>query len=132
MDPEEFVAHSATGLLEVGNPNLDKEKAANIEIEFRKRNGLLTGEFSVFYNEIEDFIYLEDTGEFEEQTIASYVADNATFYGTEDRLTFQALRNEHGELDISLQGDLVKASFDAQVDVPRIPPARFGIGFSWL
>ena len=130
-DPEELVAHAATGLLEVGDPNLGKEKATNIEIGFRKHTGRVTGEFSAFYNEIEDFIYLKDIGEFEEQTIASYIAEDATFYGAESRLTFKALQNERGELDISIQGDLVKASFDDQGDVPRIPPARFGIGFSW-
>ena len=130
-DPEEFVAHAATGLLEVGDQDLGKEKATNIELGFRKHIGRITGEFSAFYNGIVDFIYLEDIGEFEEQTIASYVAEDATFYGTEGRLTSQALQNEHGELDVSFQGDLVKANFDDRGDVPRIPPARFGVGFSW-
>ena len=130
-DPEEFVAHAATGLLEVGDPDLGKEEATNIELGFRQHNGPITGEFSVFYNEIKDFIYLEDIGEFEEQTIASYVAEDATFYGAEGRLTFQAFQSERGELDISFQGDLVKANLDDRGDVPRIPPARFGVGFSW-
>ena len=130
-DPEDLVAHVATGRLEIGNANLDKEKATNIEIGFRQHSGKLTGEFGVYYNEISDYIFLEDSGEFEEQTISSYTADDATFYGVEGRLSYAALQSEYGELDLSLQGDLVKASFDDGGDVPRIPPARFGVGVAW-
>jgi len=130
-DPEDLVAHVATGRFVIGDVNLAKEKARNIEIGFRQHSGKLTGEFSVYYNEIQDYIFLEDSGEFEEQIISSYVAEDATFYGVEGRLAYQALRSQHGELDFSMQGDMVNASFDSRGDVPRIPPARLGIGAAW-
>ncbi|MFT6435397.1 MAG: iron complex outermembrane receptor protein [Candidatus Azotimanducaceae bacterium] len=130
-DPEDLVAHVATGRLEIGNANLDKEKATNIEVGFRQHSGKLTGEFSVYYNEIDDYIFLEDSGEFEEQIISSYVAQDATFYGVEGRLAYTAWQSAYGELDLTLQGDIVKASFDRGGDVPRIPPARIGIGMAW-
>lgn len=130
-DPEDLVAHVATGRLEIGNANLDKERARNIEIGFRQHTGKLTGEFSMYYNEIQDYIFLEDSGEFEEQIISSYVAKDATFYGVEGRLAYQALQSERGELDLSMQGDIVKARFDSGGDVPRTPPARLGIGAAW-
>jgi iron complex outermembrane receptor protein len=130
-NPEDWVAHAATGLLEIGNPDLDKEVATNIEFGFHKHVGKLTGEISLYYNEIADYIYLEDAGDFEETPIAWYAAEDATFYGLEGRLVYQAWQNELGELDLSLQGDLVRAEFDDAGDVPRIPPARIGIGLSW-
>ena len=130
-DPEELIAHVATGRLEIGDANLGKEKASNIEIGFRQHSGKLTGEFSVYYNEISDYIFLNDSGEFEEQTISSYAAEDATFYGVEGRLAYETLQSKYGELDLSLQADLVKASFDTGGDVPRIPPARLGIGVAW-
>jgi iron complex outermembrane receptor protein len=130
-DPEDLVAHVATGRLEIGDANLDKEKANNIEIGFRQHNGKLTSALSVYYNEIGDYIFLEDNGEFEEQVISNYVAKDATFYGLEGRLDYEVMQNEYGGLDLSLQGDLVNASFDDGGDVPRIPPARLGIGVAW-
>ena len=130
-DPEDLVAHVATGRLEIGDANLDKEKANNIEIGFRQHNGKLTSAFSVYYNEVGDYIFLEDNGEFEEQVISNYVAKDATFYGLEGRLDYEVMQNEYGGLDLSLQGDLVNASFDDGGDVPRIPPARLGIGVAW-
>jgi iron complex outermembrane receptor protein len=130
-DPEDLVAHVATGRLEIGDADLDKEKATNFEIGFRQHSGKLTGEFSVYYNQIDDYIFLEDSGEFEEQIISSYVAQDATFYGAEGRLAYTAWQSEYGELDLTLQGDIVKASFDRGGDVPRIPPARFGVGAAW-
>ena len=125
------MSHAATGLLEIGNPELGKEQATNIEIGFRKHSGKLTGEISVYYNQIQDYIYLEDSGEFEEQTVARYVAEDTDFFGAEGRVNFRALQNEHGELDLSLQGDFVRAEFDNSGDVPRIPPARLGVSLAW-
>lgn len=131
VDPEDWVSHAATGLLEIGNPELGKEQATNIEIGFRKHSGKLTGEISVYYNQIQDYIYLEDSGEFEEQTVARYVAEDTDFFGAEGRVNFRALQNEYGELDLSLQGDFVRAEFDNSGDVPRIPPARLGVSLAW-
>ena len=131
VDPEDWVSHAATGLLEIGDPELGKERAANIEIGFRKHSGKLTGEISVYYNQIQDYIYLEDSGEFEEQTVARYVSEDTDFFGAEGRINFRALQNEYGELDLSLKGDLVRAEFDDSGDVPRIPPARLGLSLAW-
>jgi len=131
VDPEDWVSHAATGLLEIGDPDLGKEQATNIEIGFRKHSGRLTGEISIYYNRIQDYIYLEDSGEFEEQTVARYVAEDADFFGAESRVNYRALQNEYGELDLSLQGDLVRAEFDDSGDVPRIPPARLGVSLAW-
>ena len=130
-DPEDWVTHVATGMLELGDPNLDKEVAMNVELGFRKHRGPLTGEFSVYYNKIDDYIYLADVGEFEETPVGQYTAEDATFYGLEGSLVYTALTNQHGELDLSLKGDMVRADFDNSGDIPRIPADRIGVGFTW-
>ncbi len=130
-DPEDWVVHAATGLLEIGNPDLDKEVATNIEIGYHTHTDLMTLEINAYYNQITDYIYLADGGEFEEQPIARYTAEDADFWGVEARLDYRLLRTEYGELDVNVSGDFVRAEFDDAGDVPRIPPARLGAGIGW-
>ncbi len=130
-DPEDWVTHVATGVLELGDPDLDKEVSTNVEVGFRKHSGLVTGEFSVYYNQIDDYIYLADAGEFEETPVGQYSAEDATFFGVEGSLVYTAFTNAHGELDLSLKGDMVRAEFDNNGDIPRIPADRIGIGVTW-
>lgn len=125
-DDEALVLHAATGLLEVGNPGLDSEVATNLELGFRKFAGRLRTQVSAFYNEVDDYIYLGETGEFEEQTIASYQSRNATFTGVEAEVEYGLLDNGIGTLDLALIGDAVRAEFDDGSNVPRIPAARLG------
>ncbi len=127
-----LVVHAATGLAEIGNPDLDKETATNIELGIRKHVGAVTGELSVYYNKIDDYIFLQETGEeVDEADVATYLANDAKFIGFEGRLIVPLLENDHGNLDLSLQGDWVRADFDDGGNVPRIPPARFGATFAW-
>ncbi len=130
-DREDWVVHAATGLLEIGNPDLDTETATNLEIGYHKHSGRLTLELNAYYNQIDDYIYLGEDGEFEETEIARYLAEDADFYGFEGQLQYRLLQNDLGELDLSMQGDIVRAEFDDAGDVPRIPPARFGLGLAW-
>ncbi len=130
-DPEDWVTHVATGLIEVGNPDLDKEVSTNVEVGFHSHAERLEAELNVYYNQIDDYIYLADGGEFEETPVALYSAEDATFYGIEGRVVYQAFENEYGSLDLSLQGDMVRAEFDNAGDVPRIPPDRIGVGLTW-
>lgn len=62
-DDEDFVVHAATNLFEVGNPNLEEETSNNVELGYRLHSGPVTGEFSAYYNEIDDYIFLDLTGE---------------------------------------------------------------------
>ncbi|MEQ8954599.1 MAG: TonB-dependent receptor, partial [Gammaproteobacteria bacterium] len=81
-DDEDLVLHAATALLEIGNPLLDKETSKNIEFGLRRHSGPVTGELSLYYNQIDDFIYLDITGEdHEEQPIAGYFARDVNFRG---------------------------------------------------
>ncbi|MDZ7683856.1 MAG: TonB-dependent receptor [Gammaproteobacteria bacterium] len=127
-DPEDLVLHAATGLLEIGDPGLDTETANNIELGFRRHRGNVTGELSVYYNQISDYIFLDLTGEeFEEQPIARYLTRDATFSGVEGKVLFHLLESGGNGLDLGVFGDLVDAKFDAGGDIPRIPPAKLGV-----
>lgn len=126
-DAEDFVLHAATNLLEIGNPNLSEETSQNFEFGYRKHSGSWTGEFSAYYNEIDDYIFLDLTGEeHEEQTIASYLARDATFRGLEAEISFTVMQRGATSLVLGLFGDLVDAEFDSGSNVPRIPAAKFG------
>jgi iron complex outermembrane receptor protein len=126
-DDEDLVLHAATGLLEVGNPNLSEETSNNIELGYRLHSGAITGEFSAYYNKIDDYIFLNLSGEeHEEQPIASYLAQDATFRGLEGEISFSLMERDSGSLALSLFGDLVDAEFDSGGNVPRIPAAKVG------
>jgi len=126
-DDEDLILHAATGLLEIGNAELDEETANNIEIGLRRHSGSVTGELSAYYNEIDDYIFLDLSGEeFEEQPIARYLQRDANFTGLEGRLSLRLLEAAGGTLELGFFGDLVDAEFDAGGNVPRIPPAKLG------
>ena len=87
-DDEDLVLHAATSLLEIGNPLLDAETAGNFEFGYLRHSGAVTGEFSAYYNQIDDYIYLDLTGEAHEgQNIATYFQKDATFNGVEGEVT---------------------------------------------
>ncbi len=126
-DEEALVVHAATGLLEIGNSNLEEEVSSNFEFGYRIHTGPITGEVSAYYNEIDDYIFLDINGEeVEEQIVASYIQRDATFKGLEAQLTFSLMERSNLTGELSLFGDLVDASFDAGGNVPRIPAAKFG------
>lgn len=126
-DQEALTLHAATNLLEIGDANLSEETANNIEFGFRQHSGPLTGQLGVYHNQIDDYIFLDVTGEeYEEQLLARYRAAEATFFGVEGEVSFTLLEQEAATLDMRLFGDLVRAEFDAGGNVPRIPPAKFG------
>ena len=126
-DDEDLVLHAATALLETGNPLLDEESSNNLEFGYRRHSGAVTGEFSAYYNQIDDFIYLDLTGEAHEgQNIASYFQKDATFKGVEGEVTLNLLDTSEGSLAFSVFGDLVDAEFDRGGNIPRIAPSKAG------
>lgn len=126
-DEESLVPHAATGLLEIGNSALDKEISNNIEFGYRRHSGRFTGEFSAYRNEIEDYIFLNITGqEIEETRVASYLAQDVTFTGLEAEVSVSLLTSDSLNAELSFFGDVVNAEFDSGGNVPRIPPAKVG------
>jgi iron complex outermembrane receptor protein len=113
--------------LEIGNTNLDSETSNNFELGYRKHSGSWTGEISGYYNKIDDYIFLDITGEeIEEQMVARYTARDATFKGIEAQFSYNLLESSETNAVFTVFGDMVEAEFDKGGNVPRIPSSKLG------
>lgn len=131
----ELRAHFATGLIEMGNPDLRDESSGNLELSFRKNAGDLRGELTFFYNQVSDYIFLDIEDNLTENATAIYEQQDASFSGLEASLTFPLFKWQDSHLDVSFAGDLVNAKFDdveiGSAYLPRIPPARASVELAW-
>ncbi len=130
-DEEHLVLHAATNLLEIGNPQLDSETSNNLEFGYRLHGGGFTGEFNAYYNQIDDYIFLDLTGEFEGQTLARYLQRDARFTGIEGEVSFNVMESGDSSLSLGVFGDMVNAEFDSGGHVPRIPASKLGAELRW-
>ncbi|MEJ2415724.1 MAG: TonB-dependent receptor [Exilibacterium sp.] len=124
----EQVAHAPTARIEIGDPDMDLETSYNVELGLRKHLGAVRGELNLFYNQIDNYIFLLDSGEEDESgtQISYYRQNNATFSGYEAELSLPLHSSADSHFELSLFSDFVRAKFDSQGDVPRIPPLRYG------
>jgi iron complex outermembrane receptor protein len=141
-------AHDATGTFEIGNINLEKEKARTVELGFRRAKGALRFDASAYYTQFDGFIFKQVTGVRCGGTIDScgvedeldqvvFQQRNATFYGAEITTQYDVAKIWHGVWGVEGQYDFVHATFDDGENVPRIPPHRLGGGLyyhdaAWL
>lgn len=136
--------HEATGTFEIGNPNLDKEKAMSVEFGLRRREGPLRFDATAYYTKYKGFIFKQFTGnscgeEFdscvagdgEELLQVAYAQRDATFKGVEVATQLDLLPVAGGMFGIDGQYDIVDARFSDGSYVPRIPPQRLGGGLFW-
>ncbi|WP_226469703.1 TonB-dependent receptor [Luteimonas panaciterrae] len=131
--------HLATLAYEIGNPDLDKEAANQIEFGLQYKSDFVDAKVSAYYNRFKDFIYLVDTGEqwhFEEEDeflpIRQWSQRDATFRGFEGEATFHLADNDNGRWDLRTFGDTVRATLaDGGGNVPRIAPSRLGAQLRW-
>ncbi|MCB1672458.1 MAG: TonB-dependent receptor [Gammaproteobacteria bacterium] len=128
LPQERLVAHAATQRLEIGLPDADKEVSTNLEFGWRKFAGDVTAELNVFRNQIDDYLFLFDSGEFvDDVEIARYQQRDATFTGFEAQASVPLYANGDHQSDLTVFGDYVRARFDQDGNVPRIPPLRLGL-----
>ena len=124
--------HIATQTFEIGNPLLDKESNLHAEAGFRIHEGQLTGSLTLYYDSFDDYIYQLDTGQEEDGfPIRQWDQQDARFYGGELELRYDLGRFSSGHWQLLGFADLVRAEFSDNSNVPRIPPARFGLGVDW-
>lgn len=137
-DPELLVAHAATQRLEIGNPYADKETSNNIEIGLRRHMGVVTGDINIFYNDISDYLYMQDTGVYiDDVQVARMTQGDALFRGVEAEFSLPISQSGTHFTELSVFGDYVRATLDDNGNVPRIPPMRYGAQIahshsSWL
>lgn len=77
-------SHHGTNRYEIGNPDLDTEQAFQIDLVLEYRNEHFEIFGNGFYNQINNYIYLEPTLEvIDDNQVFNYVQNNAELYGGE-------------------------------------------------
>lgn len=143
-------AHVATGAFEVGDANLNKEKAISADLALRFDNGTHKGSVGVFYSHFRNYIGLIGTGNLREGHDHDHGDDDhdhdhdeglpeyqyqgvrARFYGIEAQDRWQLAENRYGNLALELSGDYTRAkNLDSGEPLPRIAPLRLNSGLVW-
>lgn len=131
--------HEATGTFEIGNPDLQKEKARTVEVGLKKSAGNLRFDASAYYTQFDGFISKDLTGVKCGATIDTcgiedeldqvrFEQRDARFYGVEAAVQYDVAPIWNGVWGIEGQYDFVNARFSDGENVPRIPPHRLGGG----
>lgn len=139
-DPEQLYAdgpHIATGVYEIGDPNLREETTLGVDLALRKTTGRLRGSLSLFSSQVDDYVYDDFTGEVVEGEedvlpVVRFVQADAEFTGAEAEVHFDLVHSDPHHLELELFGDLVRAELRGTGEpLPRIPAARFGGGLRY-
>ena len=132
-------AHLATARFEVGNVNLNSETSNNIDLTLNMKNGSFFAKATVFMNDVDNYIYLQDETEEEHEEhdeeheeghddhggliLANYLQQDAELDGYE--LEFGNTMNlGSGELTLSFGRDEISGEFSRGGNIPRLNPAR--------
>ncbi|MDN5850893.1 MAG: TonB-dependent receptor, partial [Nitrococcus sp.] len=138
--------HFAIDAFQIGDPGLDAETSNNLDLSLRKTDGRLTWHTSVFVNLIDDFIFQQsqdangdgvpdrvdaDGNPGGDLLVLNFTQANALFYGAEGEVLYGIFDNANGSLDARLFGDWVRGQLTDGPDLPRISPARLGLGLNY-
>ncbi len=116
--------HIATQQFEIGDVNLDIETAYGLEAFVRGDTGDVSFGASVYYQQFENFIFLDDTGlEEDELPVFVYRQEDARFFGFEADLMVPLVETDAFSLTTDLRASYVSGQLsDGGGDLPRIPP----------
>ncbi len=125
--------HVATQAFEIGDPRLDKEVSNNFDFGIHYDAGPLHLRADVFYNDIEDFVYLAISDEIEDGLPVQFWSQaDAEFWGAELEASWLFEQTAIGDLEWRFFADTVKADLNAgNGEVPRLSPTRIGTGVDW-
>lgn len=124
--------HIATQAFEIGNPLLDEEVSNNIDFGVHKYLGNFHLRADVFFNRIDDFIFLIPNGEIEDDLpVQIWVQDDVDFYGFEFEASYLFEDTAVGDLEWRFFADTVEADLDGDEEVARLSPTRVGAGLDW-
>ena len=122
--------HLATGVFEIGDPNLEEETALGFEISIQKTDGPVTGALNFFNTSYDDFIFENFTGEIEDGLpVGEFTAADARFWGIEGEATIHVFDDGEDSLHLTGGFDFVRATdTDNDNPLPRIPAFAARIG----
>lgn len=156
--PEELYAfgpHAATASFERGAANLRAETANNLELALGRDHSRWTWELGAYINRIDDYVFqqevdaglnadgsgspaqdgqadrVDETGAFDPQgelLLVDQVQRGAEFRGYEAESSFRLVDAGPWRLQLRAFGDSVRAELDSGASLPRIAPARLGLG----
>ncbi len=125
--------HVATASFEIGDPDLSEETANQAEIGLHFHGDVIEAKASIYYNRFDNFIFLVDTGETEDDLpVRQWTQNDARFRGFEGEVLWHISDGASGAFDVRVFGDTVRATLaDDSGNVPRIVPARVGADLRW-
>lgn len=133
-----FGPHIGTQSFEIGNSSLGVESSVNLDISYRLTAGKLTGEFTAFYSDFSDYIYMrfldhenleEMYGELDTDGLSVFQATpaDAEFYGFEIDLRYHIIDEADRNMHFDLLIDQTRATNERfGTNMPRIPTRRIG------
>jgi iron complex outermembrane receptor protein len=129
--------HPGNFAFEIGNPNLDSEKAFGFDVSVRFRDRRFSGEVTYFRNSIDDYIFRNPISEEEfdgrfghdsegahghdEFPIVEFVAADSLLEGVEAHTDIQLTSWLIGEIGFDLVRGELRGTGES---LPRIPPTR--------
>ena len=123
--------HLVTNAFELGDANLDSERAANLSATLQYNSELWQASVTAYYTQFSDFIYEQATGaEQDELPVFQFQQEDARFFGVDAELATQIAAWNGGTLRARIMADFVDAELDVSGNdnIPRIPPLRYGFG----
>ena len=118
--------HHGNLAFEIGNANLQRERARGFEAGLRHFANRLHAQANFFYYRIANYVYLEPTGDIEDGLrVARYIQGDSRYLGGEASLHLGV----HPNLWVNLGLDAVDAALrPSGTPLPRIPPLRGRVG----
>ncbi len=125
--------HIGTGAFEIGDETLGKEKSLALDVSLRRRAGFITGEFTVFANRFDGFLFEQPTGaEQDDLVVYQYTQRDAQFYGAELETIFHLHESTAHAFDIRIAADTVRGKIRGSgKNLPRITPRRLTLGLDY-
>ena len=123
--------HLVAARVEIGDVNLESERSNNIDFSLGYENDGYFLSASVYSNAIDDYIYLKDSGNKQDNLpIVNFTQADADFNGYEIEVG-KSFAVNNGELQISYGRDEVVGTFSSGGNVPRITPVKNIYSFAY-
>ncbi len=125
--------HVATQAFEIGDPTLDEEVSNNFDFGIHRDFGPLHLSADIFYNNIDDFVFLSISDEIEDGLPVQFWSQaDAEFWGAEFEASWLFEQTAIGDLEWRFFADTVEADLEAgNNEVPRLSPSRIGTALDW-
>jgi iron complex outermembrane recepter protein len=138
-------AHLATRSYEIGNSELGNETSNNLDFSYRFENQILKGEFNLYWNNFNDFIYAAnvtaadscasaeaiEVSEQEELLTVCYKQQDANFKGAELQIELPIAKWGGHEVSLDVFADTVIAELSNDQNLPRIPANKTGLQINY-